>query len=128
MGLFRSTDRGDSWREIGIGRFSPLTYARDVQASPHEPDCLYSALSIAAVSDAGSLYRSRDFGESWQRFDADLPIASTLMIIAQSPATPERVYCGARLGQVVGTEDGGASWRSYALPDGVEGVYALACV
>jgi len=30
MGLFRSADRGAGWQDIEIGRFSPLTYARDV--------------------------------------------------------------------------------------------------
>ena len=127
MGLFRSHDKGARWAEIGIGRFSELTYARDVQASPHDPECLYAALSIAADSDAGSLYRSRDFGETWQRFDDHQPINSTLMILAQSPSDPDRIWCGARRGQVFGTEDGGATWRQVPLPAGVEGIYALAC-
>ena len=60
MGLFRSSDRGDHWSELGIGRFSPLTYARDVQVSPHDPGRYYAALSVAAVSDAGALWRSDD--------------------------------------------------------------------
>ena len=127
MGLFRSTDKGDTWEEMGIGRFSDLTYARDVQVFPHDPNTLLAALSIAAVSDAGSLYRSGDFGETWERFDHDVSINSTLMIIAVSKQSPDRVYCAARRGQVFGTEDGGANWREAPLPDGVEGVYALAC-
>ena len=61
---------------------------------------MYAALSIAAVSDAGSLYRSDDFGETWQRFDPDLPINSTLMIIAEGVGSPDRVYCAARRGQM----------------------------
>ena len=36
MGLFKSADRGTSWQDMEIGRFSPLTYARDVQVSPHD--------------------------------------------------------------------------------------------
>ncbi|NNE85477.1 MAG: hypothetical protein HKN28_16055, partial [Alphaproteobacteria bacterium] len=100
MGLFRTDDSGEHWSELGIGRFSPLTYARDVQVSPHDPQRFYAALSIAAVSDAGSLWRSDDGAQTWRRFDSDLPINSTLMIIAQSPAAPARVYCGARAGQV----------------------------
>jgi hypothetical protein len=87
---------------------------------------MYAALSIAAVSDAGSLYRSRDLGESWQRFDHDVSIDSTLMIIAESPSNPDRVWCAARRGQVFGTEDGGKTWQQHKLPGGVEGVYALA--
>lgn len=128
MGLFASADGGARWTELGIGRFSPLTYARDVQVSPHDPQRFYAALSIAAVSDAGSLWRSDDGTQSWRRFDPGLPIASTLMIIAQSAADPDRVWCGARAGQVFGTEDGGASWVTWPLPEGVEGVYAVLCV
>ena len=126
MGLFRSDDRGARWREIGIGRFSPLTYARDVKVSQHDPRTLYAALSVAAVSDEGSLYRSRDLGETWQRFDRDVAMQSTLMIIAESPANPQRIYCATRKGQLFGTEDGGKRWSEYQLPDGVEGVYGLA--
>ncbi len=126
MGLFRSSDGGARWQEMGIGRFSPLTYARDVKVSHHDPRTMYAALSVAAVSDEGSLYRSRDLGETWQRFDHGVAMRSTLMIIAESPATPDRVYCATRKGQVFGTADGGRHWRDYQLPDGVEGVYALA--
>ena len=50
MGLFRSPDRGDSWEEMGIGRFSPLTYARGVRVSPHDPKTMYAALSVAAIA------------------------------------------------------------------------------
>jgi photosystem II stability/assembly factor-like uncharacterized protein len=126
MGLFRSDDGGKQWNEMEIGRFSPLTYARDVKVSPHDPKTMYAALSIAAVSDAGSLYRSRDLGQSWQRFDHDVSIDSTLMIIAPSGTNPDRVWCAARKGQVFGTEDGGKTWQQHRLPGGVEGVYALA--
>ena len=125
MGLFRSPDRGGSWQEIGIGRFSPLTYARDVKISRHDPRTLYAALSVAAQSNEGSLYRSRDGGETWQRFDQGVAMRSTLMIIAESPVNPDRVYCATRRGQVLGTEDGGKHWRDYPLPEGVDGVYAL---
>jgi photosystem II stability/assembly factor-like uncharacterized protein len=128
LGLFRSDDRGESWRDMEIGRFSELTYARDVKVSPHDDKTLLGAFSIAAVSDAGSLYRSTDLGETWTRFDHDVSISSTLMITAASAQSPDRVYCAARRGQVFGTEDGGANWQPYPLPEGVEGIYALSCV
>jgi hypothetical protein len=31
MGLFKSADRGATWEDMEIGRFSPLTYGRDVR-------------------------------------------------------------------------------------------------
>jgi len=126
MGLFRSEDRASTWRDMEVGRFSPLTYARDVKVSPHNPKTMYAALSVAAVSDAGSLYRSGDLGETWTRFDHGVAIESTLMTIAPSHSSPERIYCAARRGQVFGTEDGGKTWQSYRLPDGAQGIYSLA--
>lgn len=78
------------------------------------------------MSDEGSLYRSCDLGETWQRFDHDVSMRSTLMIIAESASDPNRVYCATRRGQVFGTEDGGKHWQEHALPEGVEGVYGLA--
>ena len=126
MGLFRSDNKGDTWTEMGIGKHSPLTYARDVQVSVHEPETLYAALSVAAVSDAGSLYKSTDFGKSWKRFDRDTEVNSTMMHIGQNAATPDTVVCAARRGQVFGTEDGGKTWTEVDLPEGVQGVYAVA--
>lgn len=127
MGLFTSPDKGESWQDMAVGRFSPLTYARDVVVAPHAASTLLGAFSKAAVSDAGALYRSEDLGQTWTRFDHDVSVASTLMAIAVTPRTPERVYCAARRGQVFGTEDGGATWRTHPLPRGVEGIYAIAC-
>jgi photosystem II stability/assembly factor-like uncharacterized protein len=127
MGLFSSEDDGQSWHDMDIGRFSPLTYARDIVVSPHDPNTLYAAFSEAAVSDHGSLYRSVDLGQSWQRFDHGVEMRSTLMTICAGRADPDRVYCAARRGQVFGTEDGGLTWHEHPLPRGVEGVYAISC-
>jgi photosystem II stability/assembly factor-like uncharacterized protein len=126
MGLWRSADGGLHWKEMEIGRFSPLTYARDVKVSRRDPKTMYTALSVAAYSDQGSLYRSRDLGATWQRIDHGIAIKSTLMVIAESPADPDRIWCATRGGQVIGTDDGGRSWREYRLPDGADNVYALA--
>ncbi len=126
MGLFRSDDQTASWTDMRIGRFSELTYARDIKVAPLEPETLLAALSVAASSDAGSLYRSPDLGQTWTRFDHDVAIGSTLMIIAPSGTSPDRVYCAARRGEILGTDDGGESWREYPLPADVQGVYALA--
>jgi photosystem II stability/assembly factor-like uncharacterized protein len=127
MGLFRTDDRGATWSDIEIGRYSPLTYCRDVIVSPQDPRVMYACLSTAARGSDGSLYRSTDVGRTWRRFDHDVKARGTMMAAAAHPRDPARVYCAARCGQVFGTEDAGASWREYPLPTGVQDVYTVAC-
>jgi photosystem II stability/assembly factor-like uncharacterized protein len=128
MGLFRSDDRGETWFDAQIGRFSPLTYCRDVLVSPHDPKVMYACLSQAAFSTAGSLYRSDDLARSWQRIDRGVQPESTLMAVSVSPTQAGSIWSVTRGGQVIGSEDGGASWIAHGLPDGVHDVYAVACL
>lgn len=128
MGLFRTDDRGASWRDMQIGRFSPLTYCRDVIVSPHDPRTLYACLSVHARGDDGSLWRSSDIGATWKRYDHGIKSRATMMAVTQHPRDPARVYCVSRCGQVFGTEDAGAAWAEYPLPSGVEDVYSIAVI
>lgn len=127
MGLFVSEDKGESWQEFGINRYSDLTYGRDLMTSPHDPRVFVAALSDSSRGHAGSVYRSSDAGESWTQLDHDISIDSTVMTVSVSAADPNRIYCAARLGQVFGTDDGGKNWRAMPLPDGVEDVRAVLC-
>jgi len=110
-----------------VGRFSPLTYSRDIRVSPQDPRVLYACLSPAARSEDGSLYRSADLGETWTRFDRGVKAESTMMAVALHPRDADSVYCVSRTGQVFGTRDGGRTWSEDRLPDGVNDVYAIAC-
>ena len=127
MGVFRSTDSGASWRDIEVGRYSPLTYCRDVMVSPHDPRVLYACLSASARGEEGSLYRSDDVGESWRRLDHGFKANATMMSSATHPRDPATVCCVSRCGQVFATADTGASWQESQLPQGVQDVYAVAC-
>ena len=127
MGLFRSNDRGQSWQDMEINRFSPLTYGRDVRVSPHDPKVLYAALSPAARSTDGAIYRSDDVGQTWKRYDHGIKAEATMMGVTVHPKDPNQVYGVSRFGQVFGTQDGGKSWSETRLPEGVRDVYAVAC-
>ena len=126
MGLFRSRDKGATWEDLRVDRFSPFTYGRDVRVSPQDPSTLYACLSVAASSKDGALYRSQDIGKTWQRFDKVQP-HGTLMSVSLHPSDAKQVYIAARYGEVFGTQDGGASWRETPLPSDVQHIYALSC-
>jgi photosystem II stability/assembly factor-like uncharacterized protein len=127
MGLFRTADRGKTWQDMEMKRFSPITYGRDVKAAPAEPNTLYAALSVAAASHDGAVYRSQDGGRSWQRFDK-VQVHGTIMSIGLHQSDPDQVYIGARYdGEVFGTQDGGRSWQAMPLPGEVQHIYSVAC-
>lgn len=127
MGLFRSTDEGQHWKDMEVGRFSPTTYGRDIKVSPQDPNTLYAALSVAASSKDGGVYRSGDAGKTWQRFDK-VQVHGTIMSVALHQSDPKQVYIGARYdGEVFGTQDGGKSWQAMPLPTDVQHIYSVAC-
>jgi photosystem II stability/assembly factor-like uncharacterized protein len=127
MGLFRTSDKGKTWQDMEMRRFSPITYGRDVKTSPCEPNTLYAALSVAAASHDGALYRSQDGGQSWKRFDK-VQVHGTIMSIGLHQRDPGQVYLGARYdGEVFGTRDGGKSWQAMPLPGEVQHIYSIAC-
>jgi photosystem II stability/assembly factor-like uncharacterized protein len=127
MGLFRTTDQGRSWQDLEMKRFSPVTYGRDVKVSPQDPQTMYAALSVAAASHNGGLYRSQDAGKTWHRFDK-VEVHGTIMSVALHPRDPGQVYLGARYdGEVFGTQDGGETWAAMPLPGPVKDIYSVAC-
>jgi photosystem II stability/assembly factor-like uncharacterized protein len=127
MGLFRSDDQGSSWQDMEVGRFSPLTYARDVRVSPQDPKVMYACFSPAARSEDGSVYRSPDLGQTWARFDQGIKAEATMMAVTLHPTNPDEVHCVSRCGQLFSTLDAGKSWQEHRLPEAVRDIYAVAC-
>lgn len=127
MGLFRSTDQGKTWVDMDLGRFSPTTYGRDIKVSAQDPKTMYAALSVAAASHDGGVYRTTDAGETWSRFDK-VQVHGTIMSVGLHPRDADQVYIGARYnGEIFGTSDGGKTWTEMPLPAPVKDVYSLSC-
>src|SRR5262245_13774553 len=127
MGLFRSADKGRSWQDMEMKRFSPITYGRDVKVAPRDPKTMYCALSVAAASKDGGVYRSQDAGKTWTRFDK-VQVHGTIMSVGLHQADHKQVYIGARYqGEIFGTQDGGETWASIPLPGLVKDIYSVAC-
>jgi len=127
MGLFRSADHGRTWTDMEMKKFSPVTYGRDVKVAPQDANTMYCALSVAAASKNGGVYRSRDAGQTWQRFDK-VEVHGTIMSVGLSQTDPHQVYIGARYqGELFGTLDGGQSWTALPLPGPVKDIYCVAC-
>ena len=127
MGLFRSHDQGRSWQDMEMNKVSPITYGRDIRVSPQDPNTMYAALSEAAASKDGAVYRTQDLGKTWKRFDK-VQVHGTVMSVALHHSDPDQVYIGARYdGEIFGTTDGGESWSEMRIPGPLKDIYCVAC-
>jgi photosystem II stability/assembly factor-like uncharacterized protein len=127
VGVWRSRDRGEQWENLHLEKFSPLCYSRGVQVAPDDPETLYACVGRDFGSGEGGILRSRDLGETWERFDRGVRVGSTVFGVAINRQHPEQVYFCTRRGQVFGTHDGGASWTEHRLPESAGNVISVAC-
>ena len=125
-GVYRSDDGADSWTSIAEGL--PSDFGFPVVAHPSTPGTLWvfplgGADGRYPVGGDCGVYRSRDAGASWERFDKGLPDAfySAVMrdALCASDDDPAGVYFGSRDGTVYGSADEGETWLTVAehLPD-----------
>ncbi len=127
IGLSRSTDGGDHWSPGRIQMLSQRgTYCRVIREDPQDPNTLYVGAGPEFRGNPGTLFRSRDGGDSWNQVDMGLTLNSTLFGFAINAADPSQMYGATRNGQVVGTRDGGQTWEDHSLPQGISEVNALA--
>ncbi len=104
-GVFRSTDRGQSWTRM---QTLPDRICTDLLGHPDQPATTYA---VFGGFGAGHLYRTTDGGNSWERLDDGLPdVPANCLVI--DPARPEILYLGNDIGVYVST-NGGSSWSPY---------------
>lgn len=116
MGLFSSADKGKSWQMHDVRSFAPFSYCRDLRVASDDPNSFYLALSISARSNAGAFYRSDDLCGTWQRIDTPVTAQSTIMSTNNHSTDPNKLIYVTRGGQVIWTEDRGATWQEQQLP------------
>jgi photosystem II stability/assembly factor-like uncharacterized protein len=116
LGIFESTDRGRTFRDLEVGRFAPFTYSRDCRVVADDPNTMYACFSISSRSDAGAMYRTHDLGETWHRAGPPENAKSTVMGFGVHVGDPGGVVGVTRHGQVFATLDGGQTWSERQLP------------
>ncbi len=115
-GIHKSTDGGETWRELTNGIPSEDKGKIGFAISPIDPDIVYATIELAHRE--GGFYRSDDGGESWTK-GADYISGGTgphyYQELFASPHKLDRVYqMDVRLHV---TEDGGKTFRSIGSPN-----------
>ena len=118
-GMYVSTDGGDNWREItrnqGLPR-SGILGKIGVSASAAKPGRVW-ALVEAEISPG--LYRSEDFGETWQLTSADIDLRYRpwyYMHVFADPIDADTVYVNNQ--EMWRSNDAGATFEKIATPHG----------
>ena len=118
--LFKSSEGGDSWREVSGNLPSDFGFVVDVHA--HEPETIY-VVPIKSDSEHfppdGKLrvYRSRTGGNDWEALTKGLPQQHCYVNVMRDAMAVDAldecgVYFGTSGGQVYASRDAGDSWTA----------------
>ncbi len=111
-GIHKTTDGGISWYKVAGGLPAGDLGRIGLAAAPSEPNMIYAIIE-ADKKDKG-IYRSNDFGESWEkRSDHGTSSPQYYNELYVDPQNPERVYSVDTFSQV--SEDGGKSWNKLSF-------------
>jgi hypothetical protein len=104
-------DGGQSWTEITPPDLPRWATVRMIEASSHEDGTAYVAAEAHMLDDFHPyLWRTRDFGASWQRLDRGLEEDEYCHVLREDPARRGLLLCGTELGLLVSFDDG-TSWQ-----------------
>ena len=65
--IFASTDGGESWHGLGVGKHFHLPYCRSLALKADDPKVVFVATGDGAIGSTGAIQRSKDGGQSWLR-------------------------------------------------------------
>jgi photosystem II stability/assembly factor-like uncharacterized protein len=115
-GLIHVTrDGGKNWKDVtpnGIGDWSRISL---IEASHFDPAEAYAAVDRHRLDDQKPyLYRTRDYGATWQVIADGISAASFLRAVREDPQTRGLLFAGTELGAYVSFDDGD-HWQSLQL-------------
>ncbi|NNE35084.1 MAG: glycosyl hydrolase, partial [Rhodothermales bacterium] len=140
-GMFRSTDAGKTWKEIGL---KDSRHIPRIRIHPRNPDLVYAAVlgHLAGPNSERGIYRSEDGGETWERilFVNDEAGAIDIAMDPNNPRilfastwrvkrTPYSLESGGEGSGLWKSTDAGDTWTnisdSEGLPEGTLGIIGV---
>ncbi len=116
-GLIHLTrDEGETWENVTIPNLPDYAHIREIEASPHDAATLYVAISRFNTADdyAPYLYKTSNFGKTWENLSGAFPQDETTHTIREDPVRKGLLYVGTESG-VFASLDDGKNWQSIGL-------------
>jgi photosystem II stability/assembly factor-like uncharacterized protein len=115
-GLIQLTrDAGKSWKNVTPPQLTSWSKISILEASHFDPGTVYAAVNCFRLDDLKPhIYRTRDFGASWQEIVAGLPDNAPVNVVREDPTRKGLLYAGSENAVYVSFNDGD-SWQSLQL-------------
>ncbi|MCB0036023.1 MAG: hypothetical protein KDE51_18460, partial [Anaerolineales bacterium] len=120
-----SRDGGASWQQITPPDLPELALISLIEPSPHDAATAYLAATMVKLDDYGPyLYKTSDYGQTWQRIDQNYPQDELTRVIREDPQRPGLLYVGSETGLFVSFDEG-QTWTKFSGNFPVVPVYDL---
>ncbi|MCU1284326.1 MAG: hypothetical protein JWO13_676 [Acidobacteriales bacterium] len=112
-GLIQVTRDGRTWQDVTPAGLPERSSVNAIEASRHDPAEAYAVIN--AFRDARPyIYRTRDFGKSWQAITAGIPESPIARIVREDTVRKGLLYAGTEAAAFVSFDDGD-HWRPLQL-------------
>ncbi len=115
--IWVSRDNGENWDNVtpGPDQLPEWALISIIEASPHRTGTAYvAATRYKSHDDSPYLFRTDDFGGTWQSITEGIPVDDFTRVIRADPEKDGLLFCGTERGMYVSFNDGD-SWHSLLL-------------
>ena len=106
---------GRDWKNVTPPDVQPFTRINIIDASPHDPGTAYVAANRYQLDDVRPyIYKTTDFGRSWQPIVGGLPERGFVRTVREDPVKKDLLFAGTE-SAVYYSPDGGAHWQPLQL-------------
>jgi photosystem II stability/assembly factor-like uncharacterized protein len=115
-GLIQLTqDEGKTWSDVTPPELTAWSKVTHIEASHSDAGTAYAAVDRHRLEDYQAyLYRTRDFGKSWQRVSNGIPDGSFMNCVREDPVRKGLLYACTERGVYVSFDDGD-DWQPLQL-------------
>ena len=108
-------DNGKTWSNVTPKGMPEWIQVNSIDASPHEAGAAYVAATAYKSDDFKPyLYRTSDYGRTWNKIDAGIPDGAFTRVVREDPARRGLLYAGTETGMYVSFDDG-ERWQAFQM-------------
>ncbi len=106
-----SRDGGETWRDVTPPDLPEWALIEVIEPSPHDAAAVYLAATRYKLADTRPyLYKTSDYGQTWQEIAGGIPVREFTRVIRADPARRGLLYAGTETSFYVSLDDG-AHWQ-----------------